>query len=528
MNLSKLIDGLTSPETYPHPVEVITTIETHISVIFLTGQYAYKLKKPVNFGFLDFSTLTLRKRYCELEITLNQRTAPNLYLKTLPLYYDGQHFSFSPIGELVDYVNQMVQFDPNAVLGRILEEETLSTEQIQRLAQDIAQFHQNAQTIVENEDQTLAWGQPDNLLHPMLDNFPTLLKTFNHPDDQYRLNQLAEWTVYTQKSLSDFLQQRRNHGYVKACHGDMHLDNIALLDGLPTLFDGIEFNEQFRWIDVINDLAFLLIDLENRQQPLLKRQLLNQYLAVTGDYDGLTCLVFYQVYRAMVRAKISALRAHQLESHPEQATQMLSLARHYIQQAEDTAYQVTPPKLILMQGVSGSGKSQYAQQLLQHVDAIIISSDIERKRLFGIDPLHRVSETEKSQLYSAEMSQKTYQRLAELAEKLLELGYSVIVDATFLKIQNQLHFQQLAKKTKSHFKLFSIQPFEHLGQIEINLKQRQQANNDPSDATLEVMKMQCQQFEAPKATEAVLSIQPMQPLDKKQLKIWLDSTLTCL
>lgn len=525
MNLSKLIDGLTSPETYPHPVEVITTIETHISVIFLTGTYAYKLKKPVNFGFLDFSTLAKRHRYCELEITLNQRTAPNLYLQTLPLYFDGHHFSFEPTSEIVDYVNQMVQFNPNDVLGRILDTEPLSHAQIQHLANDIAQFHQNAQTIHDNADKTLPWGDPDNLLHPMLDNFPTLLKTFHHPDDQYRLNQLAQWTVFTQKSLFPFLENRRQNGFVRACHGDMHLDNIALMDGIPFLFDGIEFNEQFRWIDVINDLAFLLVDLENRQHFLLKRQLLNQYLAVTGDYEGLTCLTFYQVYRAMVRAKISALRSHQLETQPRLAKQTLAIAHHYIEQAEDIAYHIKTPKLILMQGVSGSGKSHYAQQLLHYEDAIIISSDIERKRLYGIPPLHRVTASEKPQLYSSEMSQKTYQRLLILSEQLLTLGFSVIVDATFLKESHRQPFQSLATNIECDFKLFYIDPTQHLTQISHNLKHRQQTNQDPSDATLDVMKMQYQHFEPPSPSSRVFTVKPQQDLDETQLKIWLQSPL---
>jgi len=525
VNLSKLIDGLTLPETYPHPVEVITTIETHISVIFLTGSYAYKLKKPVNFGFLDFSTLALRKRYCELEITLNQRTAPNLYLKTLPLYYDGASFSFKPIGELVDYLNQMVQFNPNAVLGRILSNETLPQSQIHQLASDIAHFHLNAQTIQENEDKTLPWGHPDNLLHPMLDNFPTLLKTFGHPDDQYRLNQLAQWTRFTQKSLFRFLEDRRRNGFVRACHGDIHLDNIALLDGVATLFDGIEFNEQFRWIDVINDLAFLLVDLENRQQFLLKRQLLNQYLKVTGDYEGLACLVFYQVYRAMVRAKISALRAHQLEDHPEQATQTLAIARHYINQAEETAYHVETPKLILMQGVAGSGKSTYAQQLLQYQNAIILSSDIERKRLYGIAPLDRLNEVEKRQLYSPEMSRRTYQRLLALSETLLSLGYSVIVDATFLKEAHRKPFQDIANKHNYGFKIFCIDATLNLAQIKHNLQLRQQSNQDPSDATIEVMESQCQQFEPPSPANCVLTVSPMQRIDENQIKIWLEMPL---
>lgn len=526
MNLSRLIDGLTSPETYPHPVEVITTIETHISVIFLTGTYAYKLKKSVDFGFLDFSTLAQRKRYCELEITLNQRTAPNLYLQTLPLYYDGHRFSFTPQGEPVDYVNQMVQFNPNDVLGRLLEKQPLTRSQIHRLANDIAQFHQQATIITD--DNPLPWGHPDNLLHPMLDNFPSLLKTFLHPDDQYRLNQLAHWTVFTQKSLYSTLEDRRRNGFIRACHGDMHLDNIALLEGIPTLFDGIEFNEQFRWIDVLNDLAFLLVDLENRQQILLKRQLLNQYLAATGDYAGLACLVFYQVYRAMVRAKISALRYHQLPADSEQARQTHQLALKYIKQAEDTAYHIASPQLILMQGVAGSGKSTVAQQLLHVEDAVIISSDIERKRLYGIDPLQRVSEPEKTQLYSAEMNRKTYQRLLDLSEKLLQLGYSVIVDATFLKQSHRTIFQELAVQMKCHFKLLCINPFQDIEQIQSNLERRQQAEQDPSDATIEVMSNQLQQFELPTLSDSVLIVRPMQDFDQETLKKWLNEPLTDL
>ncbi|MBN2606573.1 MAG: AAA family ATPase [Thiotrichales bacterium] len=518
MDLITLIDQLSASDLYPHPVEVITTIETHISIVFLTGQFAYKLKKPVNFGFLDFSTLEQRKNFCRLELALNKRTAPEIYLEVVPLYahHDRLSFTQSNDSEPVEYLVKMNQFDPNYVLGRFLRENTLEFEQIENLATQISNFHQQAEACPTD----LIYGHPDDAVHPMLENFPSLIQTFEHPEVRYRLTQLAQWTHFKQKQLYPLLERRKQDGFVKACHGDMHLDNITLINEKPVLFDGIEFNDQFRWIDTINDLAFLLIDLDYRQQTALRRQLLSLYMNQTSDYKALELLRFYQTYRAMVRAKITALRYHQLDKNSREAEDCWQMALDYIKQAEGYAYDVPETKIILMQGIAGSGKSHYAQQLLNEVDAIIISSDIERKRLYGVSPLHRVAEEEKSELYSAEMNQRTYETLYDLTETIVKAGYSVIVDATFLKYQHREVFMELAEKLNADYRVVYIEP--EIDLIEQNIEQRLYKNDSPSDATIDIMHRHLEQLEPPLNDEEVFKLTPHENICPETFKSWLN------
>lgn len=472
---------------------MITTIETHSSIVFLTGEFAYKLKKSVNFGFLDFSTLALRKQFCELELQLNQRTAPQIYLAITPIWQTlSEQFTLTEQSHSpVEYLVKMKQFDPNLVLGVYLKQHTLSQQQIQQLAEHIAHFHQQSERVSPD----LEWGDPDNLLQPMLENFPILFKTFKHPEIQYRLKQLANWTLYTQQHLKPLLQQRKQQGFIRACHGDLHLDNIALINEHPTLFDGIEFNEQFRWVDVINDLSFLLIDLNFKQQIQTAHQILNQYINITGDYKGLKLLPFYQTYRSMVRCKITLLRALQLPKQEKHTIQQLQQeALDFLTQAENFAYQTTQPKLILMQGVSGSGKSFYTQKLVEHFNFISISSDIERKRLYHIAPLVRVPQAEKDILYSSEMSQKTYQTLLKKAQASLSSGFNTVVDATFLRPNHRQPFIKLAQSNHIPIGFFALQTSP--SQLETAITQREALQNNPSDATIEVMRQQLKYYSA--------------------------------
>lgn len=534
MNTETLIKQLLNPDIYPHPVSVITTIETHISIVFLSGQYAYKLKKPVNFGFLDFSTLEQRKKFCQLELTLNARTAPDLYLDLVAVYprqitqtINAQAAADLPEKQLIqlqpnteapiEYLVKMKQFDPNLVLGKHLQKNSLSRHQIHSLAHQIAQFHQNAEPVKSTE----FYGNPQDLILPMVDNFPSLLKTFAHPEIQYRLNQLYDWTIFTRDQLKSALIARKESGFIKACHGDMHLDNITLIDDQPVLFDGIEFNEQFRWIDIINDLAFILVDLTFRQKNTLRRQLLNLYINLTGDFKGLELLKFYQVYRAMVRAKITALRYHQLEDSNSEKQPFWDKALQYISLSEDIAYNNQPPKLILMQGISGSGKSYYSEKIIDVFDAISISSDRERKRIFGIDPLDRVDEAQKKTLYSADMNQKTYRSLLEHSEGLLKSGINVIVDATFLQATHRLPFKKLAEKQHCDFIIFSIEPKLDTLTAQINL--RDENNDNPSDANIAVMQHQYRHFSAATKEEGKVWFQvPGLPLETDVFLDWLE------
>jgi len=497
VNIQQLIDQLCLPQTYPHAVEVITTIETHISVVFLTGQFAYKLKKPVDFGFLNFTEKKDRQFFCQQEVRLNKRTAPDLYLDVVPIYQtlDGQ-VRLQPTTETIessepiDYLVKMNQFEPNWVLGRYLSDNHISLQQERLLAKRIADLHQTAH--LAPIDSHL--GEPETLLQPMLDNFPTLLKNCS---DVYkpRLHALLDWTNQQFSELRPLMVQRKQQGFVRECHGDLHLDNITLIGETPTLFDGIEFNDELRWIDGISDLAFLLIDLDFRGQTAFKNRVLSQYLEMTGDYEALELLDFYKVYRSLVRAKISALRLNQLDSDSLEYQHYKKITIQYIEQAESEAFSKQIPQIVLLQGVSGSGKSYFSKQLLQHIDAVVISSDIERKRLFGIQPTDRVSEDDKQTLYSNEMNRKTYQRLQTLTQTVCEFGLSVVVDATFLKQVHRQKFYDLAAQLGYDAKLIYIDA--DVQTATQSIEYRQSLNSDPSDASIEVMQRQSQVIEVP-------------------------------
>lgn len=505
LNTEQLIDSLCLPDSYPHSVEVITTIETHISVVFLTGPYAYKLKKPVDFGFLDFTRLSARKKFCEQELRLNQRTAPNLYLDVVPLYltadrqvtFEADKAVTQP-AEPIEYLLKMNQFDPNGVLGRYLQDNDLTSQQEKQLAKQIGQLHLNAHQVDSNSH----LGEPATILQPMLDNFPTLLE-YCTSEYKYRLENLLDWTHQRYADLKPDLIKRKKDGYVRECHGDLHLDNITLIDDRPTLFDGIEFNDEFRWIDVISDLAFLLIDLDFRDRQALRRRILNDYLSLTGDYEAVKLLRFYQVYRALVRAKISALRLRQIPQNTIEYQHYRKITLQYIEQAEGYAFAPHSNKLIVLQGVSGSGKSHFAEQLLNELDALVISSDIERKRLYGISPTTRVSDEEKAALYSVDMSRKTYDRLLQLAKNLLKQR-SVIVDATFLKAEHRAPFFEMARE-------LGCDPFLIYIETDIDtaltaIRQRTLENHSPSDADESVMQRQLQYLEPPLDVERALTL----------------------
>ncbi len=503
MTSAELINALCLPQSYPHPVDVITTIETHISIVFLTGPYAYKLKKNVNFGFLDFSTLENRKKFCDLEVKLNKRYAPQLYLDVLAIYLDQNQQvtldSDKAHSAPIDYLVKMNQFDPNQVLGRLLRNQGLSSVQIEALAFQISDFHIKAE-IVEKKS---LLGEPETILQPMLDNFGTLYDSL--PDDSKAgLDELHEWTLQQFEKLRPFINQRKSDGYVRACHGDLHIDNITLIDGQPVLFDGIEFNEHFRWIDVISDLAFLLIDLDFKDQQQLKRIVLSHYLSRTHDYSALKLLTFYQVYRTLVRAKITALRAAQLPAESLDFKLMMQTTTDYIILAHHYSQRNSEPKLILLQGVSGSGKSHLANALLEIVDAIVISSDRTRKQLYGIDPLDRVPASEIAQLYGASMSQKTYQTLLEQSQEILSQGMNVIVDATFLKQEHQQPFLNLAKSLNCPSFIIYIESSAEINEHAI--KNRLQLNDNPSDANQQVMQQQLKVIQPPEPGSNVLKL----------------------
>lgn len=436
---STLVAGLLDPGAYDHPVDSLELIETHISWVILTGNYAYKIKKPVDLGFVDFSTLAKRHHYCAEEVRLNRRLAPAFYLGVIPVTGSPDAPHFGGDGVAIEYAVKMRQFSPSAQLDRLLERGELEGHHLDAFATFIADFHQR----VSVAGASVKHGGPEQIIAPAMENFPELRRCLPDPASAQGIAELEQWTVRAFARLRETFQQRKRDGFVRECHGDLHLRNLAWVNDSPLVFDCLEFNPDLRWIDVLNEVAFLVMDLEARQQPALAARFLNLYLECTGDYAGLTVLPFYLVYRALVRAKVDGIRARQAGIDDREKILAEAEARRYLALAQGCT-QSGPPRLILTRGVSASGKTTLSGALVEKLGAIRIRSDVERKRMAGLSPEADARAEIGQGIYNSAGSRRTYARLLELAGQVLDAGFSVIVDAAFLDVSQRAPFGKMA------------------------------------------------------------------------------------
>lgn len=497
--LNTLISTLLTGAHFKHACGDISLIETHISWVILTGDYAYKIKKPVNFGFLDFTTLAQRKRYCEAELQLNQRSAPELYCGLVPISGSAEIPLLNDASAPFEYAICMKQFEAGQLFTELGTERALSNDMVDELAEKVASFHAE----VECAGSDSRFGQPEQVYAPMRQNFEQidellggeLIRAFCQTHHKVakldalgqQLKQLAAWTESSYQRFVPELIQRQAQGWVRNCHGDMHLGNITLFSGSVTLFDCIEFNEDFRWIDVISDIAFLVMDFEVSGLPHLGNRFINHYLETSGDYEGLKLLSFYKVYRAMVRAKIALLTLIDPHANDDTRLQMLKSCQDYVNLAE--TYTHLPNRLVLtMHGISGTGKSTVSQRLVDHLGAIRVRSDVERKRLFAFDPHAHPDEAMAAKMYSDEVTHQTYERLAQLCQVVLDSGLSVIVDATNLKAWQRQCIQDVADSRGVPLCIAYCKA--SMTVIKAWLKKRMQEDHDASDANLDVARKQ--------------------------------------
>lgn len=468
-SLASIIAALRDPRAYPHPVGRIHLIETHISFVLLAGAYAYKLKKPVSLDFVDFSSLARRRHFCAEEIRLNRRLAPGLYLDVVSVCDTAGRLRLcAETEEGLEYAVRMRRFPRHATLTEM----PIDRDTIDRLAIQIADFHQQApQAAAESP-----FGTPQQVLAPMLTNAQVLRAQPIDADQRARVDGIEAWTRERFTELEDEIFRRKREGWIRECHGDLHRGNIALIDGEPTIFDTIEFNPGLRWIDCISDIGFLAMDLRQIDARKLERRLINHYLELTGDYAGLRLLGFYQVYRAMVRAKVCGIRLGQESAHARESSQTRDELDHYLRVAADyTRHQ--PQRVFIAHGLSGSGKTWLGQALREHIPLIQLRSDVERKRLLrtpdGTMP-------NPQQLYSTDASRRTYEHLRQLADRILAAGYSVLIDAACLLTEQRALFRDLAAQHHCPFTILALSASPEV--LKARVSARLHAGQDASDA----------------------------------------------
>lgn len=501
-----LIEKLVSHPPFPVSADEIQVIETHISSVLLTGDYAYKFKKPVDFGFLNFTTLEARKHFCEEELRLNRRLAPGIYLDVVAITGSPEEPEINGAGEPFEYAIKARQFRQDDLFDHKQKQGELNFDLIDDIARQMANFHVAAEAAAADSN----FAKPAIAYAPMEQNFRQLEELISDETKLTQLTRIEDWTKQTFSTLSDLMETRGKDGRVRECHGDMHLGNITLVDGDVTIFDGIEFNDEFRWIDVMSELAFITMDLIDRGETEMANRLTNTYLEKSGDYKGVPLLRFYQVYRAMVRAKIASFRLADPQLDEQTREEVLTQYQSYADLAESFA--INPaPQIILMHGVSGSGKSTISEVISQKLGAIRIRSDVERKRLY--DGLNAdTADDINSGIYSAEASEKTYQYLLDCAETLLNAKLSVVVDAAFLKYDQRYPFLQMAADQDFQFNVIH-------NECDIStLRQRiTDRKNDVSDADLSVLEHQLTVVQTPRSDEQVITLNGDLPLDVEQL-----------
>jgi aminoglycoside phosphotransferase family enzyme/predicted kinase len=473
----EVIAFLSTPEAYGRSTLPIERIDTHISVVWLAGERAYKLKRAVDFDYANFSTIELRRAACEGEVRLNRRTAPALYLGVLPATRepDGR-LVLGGQGTPVDWLVEMVRFDQDTLFDRLAERRQLDPGRMEGLADAIVRLHEGARRRLDHGGRAGMGWVIDGNAQSFAEQGATILEST-------ACERLTADAHAALERHADRLDARKRDGFVRECHGDLHLRNICLVDGLPTLFDAVEFNEEISCIDVLYDFAFLLMDLWRRDLRDHANLVFNDYLARTLDLQGLPLLPLFLSCRAAVRAKTSASAAT-VQTDARQRLEMENASRQYLAIAQRLLRPVTPC-VLAVGGLSGSGKTTLARRLAPSVGvapgAVILRSDLIRKALLGVSPMTRLG----PEGYTTDVTSRVYRLMAERASMALAGGHSLIADAVYATVEHREGIAAVARHAHVRFAGLWID-----GSQELLAGRLRQRVGDASDATADVLDRQ--------------------------------------
>jgi aminoglycoside phosphotransferase family enzyme/predicted kinase len=433
MNIAQLIEALSDPRAYPHPVDQVQVCQTHISVVFLAGPFAYKIKKPVQFDFVDFSTLELRRYYCAEEVRLNRRLAGMIYHDLVPITRENSHLLVDGDGEVIEWAVQMDRLPEERTLLSMVKSGHASPDQLCTLAQRVAAFHAKADTGSE----IAAYGRYEVVAGNAHENLEQAAHQIGHALSDAVFHRLDELTNTALGKLRSTIDKRAANGIIRDTHGDLRLEHVYFLPDRPPpndliIIDCIEFNERFRYADPVSDMAFLVMDLVVHGRRDLAGVFAETYFQASGDEDGRSLLRYYVSYRAAVRAKVAGIKAQESEVPQTERDEALAKARaRWLLALAELEEPGRKPCLLLVGGLPGTGKSTLARALAERANAQVIRSDVVRKELAGAAEQESKSKEFESGIYTADWTERTYSESLRRAEAELFGGNRVIIDATF-------------------------------------------------------------------------------------------------
>lgn len=507
-----LVEFLCQRDAYPHKPDTVEHIQTHISHVFIAPPYVYKFKKPVNFDFLDFSTLEKRKYYCDRELELNRRLCDQIYLEVIPVYRDTQSYSFQKEGKdnPVEYCVKMKQLSGDHFLIQHARNGDLNEEHIEQVAGKLTQFYSTRQP----NKKILQWGEPEKIRLSTDENFQQTESFIGHT--------LSEITYTAIRTYTDSFLDQQEHLFRKRItdhrivdgHGDLHLEHIHITGDRICIYDCIEFNDRFRYLDIASDIAFLAMDLDFNGLPFMSRLFIKKMTEKLDDPDMLQMINFYKCYRAYVRGKVKSMESGEEEVGEEKRRRAAEKASHYFTLSLNYALFRSRPVVLVFIGRVASGKSTLARKVSEVLDIRYHSSDIERKKLAGLSITNRTPESERVRLYQENMTKHTYNKLFKYAISESEQGKSVVIDATFGNPENRARLISHLNKINRSFFFIEVSAPEHIRKK--RLRKRTEQQDIVSDARLEDFDVLDSKYQSPDEIDSarLIRINTDKPVEK--------------
>ncbi len=483
--------------SFPHGPESVRLLQTHASYVAIASPFVYKIKKPVDFGFLDFSTLDKRKFYCEEEVRLNSRMSSDVYLEIVPIYRTSGGLSFSGTGDPSEYAVKMRQLDDRWFMKRMLEEGSVDKEQIDRIVEVLCDFYTGQSSTPEVAE----WGRIRRLRITTDENFDQTEAYTGDLISRPAFSTIKSYTDRFYAANTRLFNRRRAEGFILDCHGDLHLEHIHLEPGKLTIYDCIEFNKRLRFLDIANDVAFLSMDLDVHEEHSLASYFAEKISVELRDPDLPALLDFYKCYRAYVRAKVNSFRSASGEIPEEERDVSRSAARRYYSLSLQYALAGSTPMVIIVMGNVGTGKSRHAHRLGEALGWPVYSSDAIRKKSAGLPLFERSGIDKRGELYTRERTEEVYGALADAAVKHGAKGVGCVLDATY---GDPGHRDRLRARTKNAgLRHCFVELQSPVDEVKQRLEARSDADDVVSDARAEDLPMLLEKYEAPDPLEDV-------------------------